>query len=71
MNSLFAFILHVFLLKLQSMFAVPLANGTMDNFRVASTDYLFGSFSSQNAALYYSLCFLGLNFFSCIPFIPL
>ena len=62
MNALFAFILHVFLLKIQNMFYIPLKNGTSDNLRAAITDYLFGGFATQNAALLYSICFLFLNF---------
>ena len=62
MNALFAFILHVVLLKVQSMFFLPLKNGTLGNVRVVLTDYLFGSYSAQNAALFYALSFLFLNF---------
>lgn len=62
MNALFAFVLHVILLKIQSMFYLPLKNGTEDNFKVVVTDYLFGGFAVQNAALFYSICFLFLNF---------
>lgn len=62
MNALFAFIFHVLLLKIQSMFSFPLRNGTLDNSRAAIADHLFGSFGPQNAALFYSLTFLFLNF---------
>ncbi|CEG57084.1 acyltransferase family protein [Legionella fallonii] len=62
MNALFAFIFHVLLLKIQSMFSFPLRNGTLDNSRSAIADHLFGSFGPQNAALFYSLAFLFLNF---------
>lgn len=62
MNALFAFVLHVFLLKTQSIFSAPLRNGTPENLRIALTDQLFGGFTPQNAALLYSLCFLALNF---------
>lgn len=62
MNALFAFVLHVIFLKIQSMFFLPLKNGTLDNLRAVIADYLFGSFGAQNAALFYSLTFLFLNF---------
>lgn len=62
MNALFAFILHVILLKIQSMFFLPLKSGTSDNLRVVITDHLFGGYGAQNAALFYSISFLFLNF---------
>lgn len=62
MNALFAFILHALLLKIQSMFYFPLRNGTLDNMRAFLADYFFGSYGTQNAALYYSIGFLLLNF---------
>ncbi|MFI4962307.1 MAG: acyltransferase family protein [Legionellales bacterium] len=62
MNALFAFIFHVFLLKVQLMFVFTLSNGTQGNLRYYITDYLFSSFSPQNAALLYALAFLCLNY---------
>lgn len=62
MNALFAFILHVTLLKIQSMFYLPLKNGNLDNLRAVIADHLFGSWGTQNAALFYSIIFLFLNF---------
>jgi predicted acyltransferase len=62
MNALFAFILHVALLKIQSMFYFPLRNGNLDNLRAVVADHLFGSYGAQNAALFYSIVFLFLNF---------
>lgn len=61
MNALFIFIFHVVLLKLQSIFVLTLPNGTQDIMRVAITQYLFGSFSPQNAGLFYAILFF-LNF---------
>ena len=63
MNALFAFILHVLLLKIQSMFYFPLRNGHPDYLRAALADQLFGSYGMHNAALFYSICFLIVNFF--------
>lgn len=62
MNALFAFVFHVLLLKLQSVFFFPLKDGSADNLRVVIAEYLFGKYSSQNAALFYALVFLLLNF---------
>jgi predicted acyltransferase len=62
MNALLIFIIHVILLKIQSMFMVTMPNGADDYLRVAIADYLFGHFSTQNAGLFYSLLFLFLNF---------
>lgn len=62
MNALFAFVLHVILLKLQFIFYFPLSNGKNGNLMAKITDYLFGSYSNANAALFYSLIFLLLNF---------
>lgn len=62
MNALFAFILHVTLLKIQSMFYLPLKNGSLDNMRAVISDHLFGGFGAENAALFYSIIFLILNF---------
>lgn len=62
MNAIFIFVFHVMLLKIQSMFSLHLRNGTVDNLRCVITDYLFGDFSAQNAALFYSLTFLLINF---------
>jgi predicted acyltransferase len=62
LNALFIFIIHVLLLKLQAIFSLPLPNGTYDNVRVVIADYLFGSFSQENASLLYALVFLFLNF---------
>jgi predicted acyltransferase len=62
MNALFVFVFHVILLKIQSMFSLPLRDGTHDNLRVVITDYFFGIYSTQNAGLFYALCFLVINF---------
>lgn len=62
MNALFIFIFHVLLLKVQSIFNLPISDGTFDNARVAISDYLFGNFSQENAGLLYALVFLFLNF---------
>lgn len=62
MNALLIFIFHVLLLKLQAVFNVTMPDGTSDNLRVAISEYLFGSFSQENAGLFYSLVFLFLNF---------
>ncbi|MFT4059143.1 MAG: heparan-alpha-glucosaminide N-acetyltransferase domain-containing protein [Legionella sp.] len=62
MNALFIFIFHVLLLKLQSAFSLPLQDGSYDYVRVVIADYLFGSFSQENASLLYALVFLLLNF---------
>ena len=61
MNALFAFILHVILLKIQSMFFLPLKNGSLHSLRIVIADYLFGGYGAHNAALFYSLVFLFLN----------
>ncbi|MCW8472090.1 heparan-alpha-glucosaminide N-acetyltransferase domain-containing protein [Fluoribacter gormanii] len=62
MNALFIFIFHVILLKVQSMFVFTLPNGSQDVLRVAISEYLFGRFGPENAALFYALLFLFLNF---------
>jgi predicted acyltransferase len=62
MNALLIFIIHVILLKLQSMFFVTMPNGAEDYLRIAIAEYLFGPFSTQNKGLFYSLLFLFLNF---------
>lgn len=62
MNALFAFVFHVLLLKLQFIFILPLKNGGSGNFKAVITDYLFGQFATHNAALFYSISFLLLNF---------
>ena len=62
MNALLIFIIHVLLLKLQAVFKVTMVNGASDNVRVAISEYLFGSFSQENASLFYSLLFLFINF---------
>ncbi|KTD60862.1 acyltransferase family protein [Legionella shakespearei] len=62
MNALFAFVLHVLLLKLQFIFYYPLSTGKTGNLKATITDYFFSSFSEPNAALFYSLAFLLLNF---------
>ncbi|HHF7375035.1 acyltransferase family protein [Legionella bozemanae] len=62
MNALFIFIFHAILLKIQSLFVVPMPNGTQEVLRVAIAEYLFGGFSPQNTGLFYSLLFLFLNF---------
>lgn len=62
MNALFIFIFHVMLLKMQFIFRLPLRDGTSANALTAITDYLFGGFSQENAALLYALVFLFLNF---------
>ncbi len=62
MNALFAFIFHVYLLKIQYLFTFTTKNGDMLHMRPAITNYLFGSFSPQNASLLYSILFLGFNF---------
>jgi len=62
MNALFAFILHVVLLKTQALILLHKNNGDLDNFRIVITEYLFGYFNPQNAALLYSSGFLLLNF---------
>lgn len=61
MNALFAFVLHVFLLKVQSLFIVLMPDGTHENLRTAIADYLYGAYSPQNASLFYALTFLLLN----------
>lgn len=50
MNALFIYVCHVLLLKLQG------------SWRYQITDILFGNYSSENAALFYALMFIGLNF---------
>lgn len=62
MNALFAFVLHVILLKLQFIFYYPLSTGKTGNLKLTITDYLFSGFAEPNAALLYSLAFLFLNF---------
>ena len=62
MNALFAFVLHVILLKLQANFFMPLKNGTPDNLRVFIADYVFGVYGLRNAALFYAIGFVLLNF---------
>ncbi|MFJ1267722.1 acyltransferase family protein [Legionella lytica] len=62
MNALLIFLFHVLLLKLQAVFTVTMPNGASDNLRVAISEYLFGSFSQENAGLFYSFVFLFLNF---------
>lgn len=62
MNAIFAFTFHVILLKLQFIFHFILSDGTRGNMKVAITDYIFAGYSSQNAALMYSLLFLLMNF---------
>lgn len=62
MNALFIFIVHVLLLKIQSMVLVFLKDGTSDNLRVAISKYLFAGFSPETAGLLYAIVFLLLNF---------
>ncbi|MBN9226280.1 MULTISPECIES: acyltransferase family protein [Legionella] len=62
MNALFIFIFHAILLKIQSMFVLPLPDGSQDVVRVAIAEYLFGNFSLENAGLFYSILFLLFNF---------
>ncbi len=62
MNALFIFIFHVILLKIQSLFIVSLPDGSQDALRIAISEYLFGSFGSKNAGLFYAILFLFLNF---------
>ncbi|MBA2649182.1 MAG: DUF1624 domain-containing protein [Legionella sp.] len=62
MNALFIFIVHVLLLKIQTMLHFTLKNGKVDNLRVVITDSLFGQFSTQNAGLFYAVGFVFLNF---------
>lgn len=61
-NALFIFIVHVVLLKLQSLFELPLRDGRMENMRVAIADYLFGFTTPECAGLGYAVLFLMLNF---------
>jgi len=53
---------HAILLKIQSMFVLPLPDGSQDVVRVAIAEYLFGNFSLENAGLFYSILFLLFNF---------
>jgi predicted acyltransferase len=62
LNALFIFIFHVLLLKVQSMFMLPLSNGVPDVLRVVIADYFFGSYGQENAGLLYALVFLCINF---------
>ncbi|MCW8400306.1 heparan-alpha-glucosaminide N-acetyltransferase domain-containing protein [Legionella sp. PATHC038] len=62
MNALFIFIFHVVLLKIQSMFVFHLPDGSQDVLRVVIAEYLFGTFSQENAGLFYAIVFLFLNF---------
>ncbi|MBL7478898.1 acyltransferase family protein [Legionella bononiensis] len=62
MNALFAFTVHVVLLKLQFVFYFPLNDGSKGNMKAMLTEYWFGSFSNPNAALFYSILFLFINF---------
>jgi len=61
-NALFAYMFHVLLLKTQAKITFPMNGGTMGNFKIGLTQYLFGGFNPQNAALLYALGFLLLNF---------
>lgn len=62
MNALFAFIFHVFLLKVQAMFYLPLADGSTVSLKPWITQHLFFALSQQNASLAYALLFIGLNY---------
>ncbi len=59
MNALFAFIVHVLLLKIQ--FKIKFNNPQI-NLKEFITYSLFGNFSPENAHLLYSMSFLCLNF---------
>lgn len=61
-NALFAFVVHVMLLKIQSMFILPLRSGASNTLKYVITDHLFATCTPQNAALYYSLGFFLINF---------
>ncbi len=62
MNALFAFTFHVILLKLQFVFYFTLNDGSKGNMKAMLTEYWFGSYSNPNAALFYSILFLFINF---------
>lgn len=62
MNAIFAFTVHVLLLKLQFAFYFTLTNGAKISTKLMITNYLFSGFPESMAALMYSLVFLMLNF---------
>lgn len=62
MNALFAFVFHVLLIKLQYALKITLSDGSRVALISFIKDYFFGEFSSPDAALLYSICFLFLNF---------
>lgn len=62
MNAIFAFTFHVLLLKLQFVFYFILKDGSKGNMKAMLTEYCFGQYSPPNAALFYSLLFLLINF---------
>lgn len=62
MNALFLFVLHVLLIKLQSLFTYTLSDLSVGNLRFALTEQVFGQFSPQNAGVLYALVMLLLNF---------
>lgn len=63
MNALFAFVIHVMLLKLQFAFIFNLSDGSKENIKLMITNALFSGYSASLAALMYALVFLILNYF--------
>jgi predicted acyltransferase len=62
MNALFAFIVHVLLLKIQVITKIQSQNGTDMNLKQFITDALFPHCSAENAALFYALAFILFNY---------
>ncbi|MDI1351856.1 MAG: DUF5009 domain-containing protein, partial [bacterium] len=61
MNALFAFMVHVLLLKCQFLISWSQA-GRVVHLKEGITTYLFGAYTNQTAALFYALSFIFLNF---------
>lgn len=57
-NAISAYFLHVFFLKLQNLWHIPRADGSMGNLRLFITDHAFSPYlSAENASLAYATCY--------------
>lgn len=56
-NAMAAYILHVFLLKIQAMISLPRPDNSSGNLRLFITDHLFGWASGQNSSLLYAMSY--------------
>lgn len=61
MNAIFVFVFHVLLLKMQSVWLIPLKNSGTGTFKMLIAEYLTVYFSQEDTALLFALVFLLFN----------